>query len=83
VCIVCVGIHDLRGSISFCEDVVEYSGKASRHGQRTNCTVAVKMKHLSRFYDDFPIMKKHISMAHVYKLDIGLSSGRAFIVGQQ
>jgi hypothetical protein len=24
---VCVGNHGLRGSISFCEDVVEYSGK--------------------------------------------------------
>jgi hypothetical protein len=80
---VCVGNHDLRGSISFCEDVVEYSGMASRHGLRANHTVAVKMKHLWRFYEDFPTMKIHRSTAHSYEVGNGISSGRAFIVGQQ
>jgi hypothetical protein len=60
-----------------------YSGKASRHGQRANHTVAVKLKHLSRFYEDFPTMKRHNSTAHSYEIDNGISSGRAFIAGQQ
>jgi hypothetical protein len=78
-----VGIHNLRGWISFCEDVVEFNGEASSHGQATNNTVAVKMKHLSRFYADFPIMEKPKSTAQIYERDNGLSSGRALIVGQQ